>query len=620
MSCGQEPPSEPYRWRRRVCTDCSGRLRGGCVSWAGAQTQLGLQTPSAACGLVYKRGQTYPPSSKWASVDIPSGAIEYCEDLLVKPRGRIVGRRWKPATKELLAELSRYVLEEKAWPIALGGVGITGATPMCSATNCYNQFKALAGRAFRTPKYPGPRPGIFKHVYDYFKDVLLPDLIAAELSVEEWLQTMPARRKKILRRAAREYAERGWTDRLAKFTAFVKTEFLPDFEKDAYGLCYISTMLDRLIQGPNDCTHVIAGRRIKPLCWRLKQVWDYTGPIFYGSATPEKLHKWLQRLVESPGTYFWCDYSMFDNTHSSESWEFIERLYKDAGIEDEDFWRVMEVWRAPKGTIGPFRYKAKVMNASGRDDTAFANAVLNGFAAYLSVCAAWLDKPLLSLTPTDVYSCYSEVFISVCGDDSLGRVPYMTVARREKFCRDVTANIALFGFEAKLMASDRLSDAVYLGMRPYPTRQGWFWGKTIGRAVYKMGWVCSKTPRDVLAHITGTHEMHLLCSSHVPIISDLARKVVELREGAKRTPVKLDPDKPWEWTYQSGVDYDDVTLAAVAETYSTYPTTTKACSGPDHSITVADLKATISAIRSITQIPYQLDSDVIRRMIWFDDL
>lgn len=580
---------------------------------------MALQTPSAACGLVYKRGQTFPPNAKWASVEIPEGSIEYCEDLLHKTRGQLVGRKWVSATKELLARLP-VPLEEKHWPIALGGIGISGATPMCSASNPYVQFKALAGRAFRKPQQAGPSPGLFRHVYDRFKDVLLPGLIAPSLTIDEWLATMPARRKKALRRAAESYKRFGWDKQMVMFAAFVKTEFLPDFDKDCDGLCPLTAMLDRLIQGPHDATHVIAGPKIKPLCWKLKEIWGFSDPIFYGSATPEKLHRWLQRMVDAPGLYFWCDYKMFDNTHSNESWEFIEQLYRDAGIDDPDFWRVMEAWRVPRGTIGPFRYKAKVMNASGRDDTAFANAILNGFAAYLSVCAAWLDKPLRELTPSEVRACYSEVFISVCGDDSLGRVPFIPEERRERFCQQVKDNIALFGFEAKLASSYRLCDAVYLGMRPYPTRKGWFWGKTIGRAVYKMGWVCSKTPRDVLAHITGTHEMHLLCSSHVPIISDIARRVVELRGGAKRTPVRLDPDKPWEWTYQSGVDYDDVTLAAVAETYSVSRDRFRETPGVEHTLTVSELRATIDAIKDIKQIPFTLDSEVIRRLVWYDDL
>jgi hypothetical protein len=293
------------------------------------------------------------------------------------------------------------------------------------------------------------------------------------------------------------------------FSAFVKEEMLPDFEKDAHGLRMMTQMLDRIIQGPADATHVIAGPVLKPLVHRLKELWTYDGPIFYGSATPEKLHKWLQVIVAAGGTYFWCDYSMYDNTHSDDSWDFMESLYRDSVGDNVDFWRVMKAWRRPKGKIGAFKYQARTMNASGRDDTALANGVLNGFAAYLSAVAAYLKKDLLKLTIEDYHQAVPHIKISVCGDDSLGCLPEMTADRMQEFCADMSKNIARFGFEAKLQASNKLYDAVYLGHRPYPTRKGWYWGKTIGRASYKMGWVIDKG-QDVMAHMTGLADMHML--------------------------------------------------------------------------------------------------------------
>jgi hypothetical protein len=100
-------------------------------------------------------------------------------------------------------------------------------------------------------------------------------------------------------------------------------------------------------------------------------------------------------------------------------------------------------------------------------------------------------------------------------------------------------NLKLFGFVPKLFTSDRLEDCVYLGMRPYPTKSGWLWGKTIGRATYKLGWVTIKGDQDLMALMTGIADMHALCSRHVPVLSDIARKIVELRRGAKRTQSSL---------------------------------------------------------------------------------
>ena len=56
---------------------------------------------------------------------------------------------------------------------------------------------------------------------------------------------------------------------------------------------------------------------------RLKKVWNKDNPIFYATAAPQKPDKWLKD--EDRGTkYFWCDYSMFDNTQSEDTWAFIE--------------------------------------------------------------------------------------------------------------------------------------------------------------------------------------------------------------------------------------------------------------------------------------------------------
>ncbi len=473
----------------------------------------------------------------------------------------------------------------------------------------YTCAKALACRVYRMPKEKqwgrGPIPGVWKFA-ERFIDLLLPDFRCKPLSVADWLGTMPARRRKALERAWLDYQRVGWSKKYEQFSSFVKTEFLPGFGKDDIELVRLSEMVDRLIQGPADETHVIAGPKLKPLVKLLKERWPADGIIFYGSAGPEALHTFLQNsLVDGDHRYFWCDFSMFDNTHSDASWDFMEGLYRRAGITDGDFWRVMKAWRRPSGKIGPCKYKARVMNASGRDDTALANAILNGFATYLSACAALLEKEIFDLTVDDVRSCRSALRLSVCGDDSIGSLPPMTEDRASAFARAMSANIALFGFEAKLEQSSDLSRAVYLGMRPYPVNGTWYWGKTIGRAVYKLGWSMLESGRDLMAHITGVADMHCLCSRHVPILSDLAMKIVELRTGAKRTPVVLDENRPWEWTLAGSLPYAEDTLTYTAGAYG---------------LTVADLRQSIARIQAITRLPCILDCPVIRAMIHSDDL
>jgi hypothetical protein len=437
---------------------------------------------------------------------------------------------------------------------------------------------------------------------------ILGDFTAEEMEFEEWLSTMPAKRRPALARALETLRRRGLRRGDAKFTAFVKAEFLPDFEQVGVGLERLEGMIDRLIQGPADITHCVAGPILKPLLSRLKELWGPETPLFYGSAGPEKLHQFLQRLVDGEGTYFWSDFSMFDSTHSAESWEFMEWLYGDHGV---NFKRVLEYWRQPKGFIGAFKYKGPVMNASGRDDTALANAVLNGFATTLSCTAAYLGVPLMSLSIAQVRAVRASMLLSVCGDDSLGKLPVMSSRQRVLFAEAFAKNIRMFGFEAKFGCSQHLTDAVYLGMRPYPTRVGWFWGKTIGRATYKMGFVMDPEGRDLMAHITGVADMHVICSSHVPILGDLAAAIVRLRDGAKRTPVRLDPNKPWEWTFKSGVQYDELTLQAVADLYSRNSGTP---------VSVNDMHGLIEVIRSLDRLPAVIDHWLWQLIIATDDL
>jgi len=245
------------------------------------------------------------------------------------------------------------------------------------------------------------------------------------------------------------------------------------------------------------------------------------------------------------------------------------------------------------------------MNASGRDDTALANAVLNGVATMLSVCAAYHGCSLDELTEAKVLSTLANVRLGVCGDDSLGMLPRWDAARLLAFKAAVAANIREFGFNAKLETSTRIEECVFLGMRPYPVGGQWYWGKTIGRATYKMGWSLQPQLRDVMAHITGIADMHVKCSSHVPILADLALKICELRQGAKRTPVCADKAKPWEWTLESGVAYDDSTLQCVATLYG---------------VTVADVRELIGAIHRVERLPAVIDSGLWRRIISMDEL
>lgn len=573
-----------------------------------------MQVPTCYPGLVYVRGQQVQADrKKMATVSLDGGKVMLNTPKLSESKPEFVDttKKYKRFEVADMEKLKRYQPDEGPFTHVLAGIGCSGARPMVSCRSHYNCAKALLGRVFR--KAParawgnGPRPGVWKKAW-HFVDLLFPGgLRAEEMSVPDWIQSMPSRRRAPLQRAWLRLEQTGWKSSYESFQAFVKSELLPAFSKAPNGeLLPLKAIIDRLIQGPMDEAHCVMGPKLKALVKELKKCWSYQNHIFYASGGPEGLHQFLQeKLVDGEHQYFWCDFSMYDNTHSYDSWRFMEKLYRRAGIVDDLFWRIFEAWKTPSGKIGPFKYQARIMNASGRDDTALANAVLNGVATTLSVVAALAGKELLSLTKGDLLRWREHFSLSVCGDDSLGSLPPFSASEMATLRQRISSNLAEFGFEAKLETSPRLEDAVYLGMRPYPTKSGWFWGKTIGRSTYKMGWAIVKGTRDIMAHITGIADMHVRCSSHVPILSDLAERIVDLRAGMKRTPPILDENRPWEWTQCSGVRYDEVTLLSVAETYG---------------VTVSELQELITQIRSLKRLPAVIDNPTWRRMVWCDDL
>jgi hypothetical protein len=262
------------------------------------------------------------------------------------------------------------------------------------------------------------------------------------------------------------------------------------------------------------------------------------------------------------------------------------------------------------------------MNASGRDDTALANAILNGFAMTLSAAAAWYKKDLMSLTPADVESLKTVLQLSVCGDDTLGFLPPLPDRERAEFLTRLRANIGRFGFEAKAFASDKFSDGVYLGHRPLPVNGRYYWHKTLGRCLYKVGWQ-PDVVGDGAAYMHGIMRMHTLCSAHTPILADIATTYCSLRAGSKVTEAKLDNDRPWEWMGMSNPGhYADDTIAELAAVYSSERSQTRGDLEP-HSVVVtsSDIRHCIEYVKANTlAVPCVLDHWVLKHMVWVDDL
>lgn len=574
--------------------------------------------PTCYPGQVWLEGRTKDvPQSKWKDVSLPGGAVSFTpgecgRDLSSVSAPSRRGRRGLEKTD--LERMPREPLKRK-WCAVLAGIACSGTNPMVSADSDYNKVKALCTRLFRTlPRLPsntwgdGPREGAWKHAWSLI-DEILPTLESKPMPVNDWIASMPARRRKALAGAAERLLSAGWMKRCGKFKSFIKKELLPDFkqEPEYSDVGRLKEMVDRLINGPSDESHVIAGVHLKPMVEDLKRRWGLNDQVFYGSVEPGKLNQFLNERLMSHGCWALGDFTMFDGTYSDDAWWFMHQLYRRAGIVDPLFWRVMKAWQRPRGRLGLLKYQLGVVNASGRDDTGLANAILNGVATIISLAMVLAGKKsVLEVTVGDIRQVRPKVSLSVVGDDSVMGIPVLPVGRRAEFADSYSTAISEFGFSVKLKIVDRPFDVVYLGCRPYPCGSAWAWGRTIGRSTYKVGWCLYQKDRDFAAHITGIADMHTICSPHVPVLYDLNRRVVDLRDGAKRTAVVVDrANRPWEWGATGLPRYDAATLRYVDDGYG---------------LPLGSVAKLIRQIEEVRRLPAVIDSKVWRAIIAADDL
>jgi hypothetical protein len=480
------------------------------------------------------------------------------------------------------------------------------------AINQYNVGKALYLRALRRPKH---RPtnlayniltGLLPHI---MQDYLTPTRV---WTFEEWVESMPPHRRLPLRNARANYERTGWHKSYALFHVFGKSEKFNGCKKDP-SLCFenTDTLADRIIQAPTDEAHAIAGPRLKPLIEKLKAHWNWRSPIFYASVSSDVLQQWTDHIGIQGRTNICVDYSMFDSTFSKRSWELLEHIYHLCGVDDdEDFRRLLRGWRCPRGHASGkgwfLAYIAEVMNASGRDDTALANAILNALVILVSTTCAYLGKRVASITPSDLQFAWIHLRIAIVGDDSLVFGPLLHETEHRAFQQRLSQNISEFGLDAddtKINVSNDPADAVFLGMRLYPVDGHWLWGRTIGRAVFKFGWKCAPMPPDRGSWMAGEAEAMSITHAHVPILSDLANAYLQWWQHGPRSRPPPDPYRPWTTSGpRPAYQYD--TLVHVSRIYG---------------VPFPSLVSCISLIRSISQFPCVINHPALAQMCNHDE-
>lgn len=593
--------------QRSLCTPCSRRLAClGFVVRSGLQLIFGAWCRGAVGPVRIARGQRAAPPSKVGRV---------VDDYVAKLRLQVKhnGGPYSLVDPLKIARPKHLFHQARRQDAAqLVGIGVSNCVPFISAKSEYNASKALVIRVLSKPSNR-PAAGLFDHLVS-FTDFLLPGFTVdnpayERMSTRQWLDSMPARRKKALTRAWRNVNRLPWHKKYSEFGAFIKSELLPGFNQNEY-LTPKNTVSDRIIQGPADETHIIAGPVLKPATKLLKHIWSPKHIVFYASVDAGTLSGWYRENFPDGCIAVAADYSGFDNSHSKESWCFVEGLYRRAGLHylEPRLQKVLDAWRKPKGKIRGMgwilKYVADYMNASGRDDTALANALLNGFCMALSIIAAVKQVSVFSLCLEDVQTAASWLSVAVCGDDSLVAI------RRpvpDDFRQRLSQNIAQFGFTAeaeKLVVTKRRFDHVFLGMRPYPDGETWSFGKTIGRAFWKRGWKFDQLDSHLPAWLRGVSEAELMWNQHVPLYADQLTTHLRLLGPGPKRPVAVDLDKPW--TYGSRTSpYSGAGVRYIADGYG---------------LAVGQVYACIEKIRSVPCLPYVIDDPVLRRVVCADDL
>lgn len=368
----------------------------------------------------------------------------------------------------------------------------------------------------------------------------------------------------------------------------------------------------RLIQAPSDYSHLVAGPILKPMIGLLKDDWCSSNWIFYASVAPEKLDLWLDRVKESR-SWFWSDYSAFDSTYSPEAWDLLEGIYARICPHAPDmFWKVLEKWRTPQGDVpirssGPLnwrlKYQARTCNCSGRDDTALANALLNGIVLSISFAAALAGVDVTQVQAEHVQRASELINIAIVGDDSLVACEFDISLYRAQ----VEANIKRFGLIAEVNSSDHLYDVTFLGQMPYPVggRQ-YQWGPTIGRRLYKAFWQLEDS--GGLPSWTRGVAQQLSLFRNVPILRHLAERVDWLLTGHAVTKQTVDPNRVWAARTSATLNYSEDVFDWLCLRYQAV------------GLSIQMIKDDIKRISEINRLPAMVRLESVSRILALDDL
>jgi hypothetical protein len=242
---------------------------------------------------------------------------------------------------------------------------------------------------------------------------------------------------------------------------------------------------------------------------------------------------------------------------------------------------------------------------SGRPDTSIGDGYVNMITLIRGIC---LYHGITAQTPiSEVKRIAGLVRIAFCGDDVNAHYPsewtgiMQYLARYQNEC----------GLTIKLIERERLTDCVFLGMRPFPCavleadgkiRIRIRWGKQPGRFLFKAGWQRQPTV-DGLAWAKGNAWATFIANNHVPILRSFALSILRKTTGvAMKIPMDL-------WKYRMPKDREQRFL--IPETYDVFEQV--------YGLSYAEITECERRLLKISNLPSLVYDYAVSRMICIDN-
>lgn len=598
--CGIPAP-EKYRWKANCCELCHARFRMGMVPGTAIVTLqhyidsgLSVPYPTSYGGLIAPSLHANPkmkPLRVGASCPmLPEGPI----DAFTHTHNVKSGCEGKKSVHRspVLATIGIASTIPTVFAKTDHNLATAVRTRLCASPPGHNGTGQPRRGFWAESIQLLERPEIVELLFRDYGDYHSGAKRVIPMTYEEWKKGFPKARGKMFDAALALYRKKPIPlGRMVKFDVFVKREKANNGAVLLKGHTEPPPANPRSICNPPEITHVLTGPWCRQLTKQVKHMLSIDGPVYYASDTPEGQNEWINReyplsgdscqpchvqmavdgaTVKAPGRKFtaknrpktsWAgvtrhvqfrptraypmnDYSMMDNSYSKEAFRFLRAFYRKLGFPKTGL--VANLWWQLGKVSGKLthhgerkKFEAGYVNASGRDDTAVNNAVINAWLSFLGWLAAGhaAEGLAFSIPTLDVQVCRrmaAEMRIGIVGDDLGGAVP-LRWRQHTQAVEDIAAE---GGFSCKMSYANNVDELVFLGMRPYPVavledgvfRKRLRWGKMLGRCLYKLGWQLQPTV-DALAWGKGVAWATLIGDNHVPILRAYALAVLRRTEG-----------------------------------------------------------------------------------------